>query len=142
MVKKYLKENGFTVCVAIFCVVMIACIPNQIRVGLTAKETISPRVFPYFSMIGALLCCVCSLLIEAIKYVRISKRGESVPEEPKDENISYLRGVLCIVLLLVWWAVLKKIGFIISTILVTFFLSYMFFILHILRAQHHCTPFV
>ena len=125
MVKKYFKENVFTLRIALFCIAIIACIPNQIRVGLTAKASISPRLFPYFSTIGALVCCICSLLMEALKYLKISKDGGTVEESPKDDNVRPIRAVISIVLLLIWWAVLKKIGFIISTILITFFLSYM-----------------
>lgn len=125
MVRKYFKENVFTLCIALFCMVIIACIPNQIRVGLTAKASISPRLFPYFSAIGALICCACSLLMEALKYLKINKNDGVVEDAPKDDNISHIRAAISIALLLIWWAVLKKIGFIISTILITFFLSYM-----------------
>ena len=56
----------------------------------------------------------------------MKKEGKEQGEEMvKDENISYLRIVACIALLLAWYLAMKPIGFIISTVSVMFVLSYM-----------------
>lgn len=124
IIKEYLKRNAFTIFLILFFIAILIYIPQQIRVSLIAQDTVSPRFFPYVSVICGLVCCVLSLVTDVVSMVLAVRRGKKVASE-KDSNISYLRVVFCIVLLFVWYLVLRHVGFIISTIIVTFLLSYM-----------------
>lgn len=122
--KAYLKRNSFSIFLTAFLIAMIICIPKQIKVSLIAQDTVSPRFFPYVSSIAALVCCVLSMILDAVSLCGEVRRGKS-GEPARDENVSYLRVVICVALLLVWYLVIKRVGFIISTTVVTFVLSYM-----------------
>lgn len=122
--KEFFKRNSFSIILTGILLFVLACIPTQIKVSLVSKATISPRLFPYFSTIGALICCVLSIAADTLSTVKEARAGTFQVQE-SDDNVSYLRAVICIVLLVAWYLVLKKIGFIISTIVVIFILSYM-----------------
>lgn len=122
--KEFFKRNSFSLILTGILLFVLVCIPTQIKVSLVSKATISPRLFPYFSTIGALICCVLSIAADTLNMVKETRSGTFQAQE-SDDNVSYLRAVICIALLVVWYLVLKKIGFIISTIVVTFILSYM-----------------
>ena len=121
--RHYAKRNSFTIFLVVFLLGLLLCIPSQIKVSLVSKATVSPRAFPYVATVAALGCCLLSL---AMDFFTLKKEGkEQGKEKVKDENISYLRIMACIALLLAWYLVLKTIGFIISTVCVMFVLSYM-----------------
>lgn len=122
--KAYLKRNAFTLILICFLVAMLIFIPQQIKVSLIAQDTVSPRFFPYVSVIAALVCCVLSLITDVFSMVSEARRGKAT-EQPRDENVSYLRVVICIALLIVWYLTLRHVGFIITTVVITFVLSYM-----------------
>lgn len=122
--KYYLKKNSFTIILVCFLTGLLLCIPSQIKVSLVSKATISPRTFPYVAAVAALVCCVANLILEAVETAGKMKSG-SIEETVRDENVSYLRIVACVALLFVWYLVLKRVGFIISTVVVMFVLSYM-----------------
>jgi membrane protein YqaA with SNARE-associated domain len=121
--KDYLRKNSFTIILVAFLSAILYCIPSQIKVSLISKATISPRLFPYVAAISALVCCILSLLLEAFSMMEKQKKG--ISEQEKDSNVSTLRIFMCIALLFAWYLTLKKIGFIISTCVVVFVLSYM-----------------
>ena len=121
--RQYVKRNSFTIFLAVFLSGLLLCIPSQIKVSLVSKTTVSPRAFPSVATIAALGCCLLSLVMD---FFTMKKEGKEQGEEMvKDENISYLRIVACIALLLAWYLAMKPIGFIISTVSVMFVLSYM-----------------
>lgn len=121
--RHFVKRNSFTIFLTVFLLGLLLCIPSQIKVSLVSKATVSPRAFPYVATIAALVCCLLSLVMD---FFTLKKEGKEQGEEMvRDENISYLRIVACIALLLAWYLVLKTIGFIISTVGVMFVLSYM-----------------
>ena len=122
--KAYLKRNAFTLILICFLIAMLICIPQQIKVSLIAQDTVSPRFFPYVSVIAALVCCVLSLITDVFSMISELRKGKEV-DPPKDDNVSYLRVVICIALLILWYLVIKQVGFIISTVVITFILSYM-----------------
>lgn len=122
--KVYLKRNALTFILICFLIAMLIFIPQQIKVSLIAQDTVSPRFFPYVSVIAALVCCALSLVTDVFSMASEIKKGKEV-DKKKDENTSYLRVIICIALLLVWYLVIKHVGFIISTVAVTFILSYM-----------------
>ena len=123
-IKVYLKRNLLTLILIAFLVAMLICIPQQIKVSLIAQDTVSPRFFPYVAVIAALVCSVLSLITEVFSIRSAMKLGKEV-DKKKDENTSYLRVIICIGLLIVWYLVLRPVGFTISTVVVTFVLSYM-----------------
>lgn len=120
--RTFIRKNIFTLLLIGFFIFILAVIPLQIKVSLTSKSSISPQTFPYFASIVGLICCGLSLLIELIHAASDKFKEE---ELIKDSNISYLRSAVCAILLFIWYLVLPKIGFIISTILITMILSYM-----------------
>ena len=122
--KYYLKKNSFTIVLVCFLIWLLLCIPSQIKVSLVSKATISPRTFAYVAVVAALVCCAANLIRDAVETSRKMK-AESIEEKAKDENVSYLRIAACVILLFAWYLVLKSVGFIISTTVVMFVLSYM-----------------
>ena len=124
MTKEFFKKNIYTLALIALCIFILVSIPSQIKVSLISKAAISPRLFPYFATIGTLICCVLSFIADAFISIRKQKKGITIAVE-KDENVSPFKGLITIAILFAWWAVLKHVGFIISTIVVMFILSFM-----------------
>lgn len=124
-IKNYFKQNILTIVILIGMITLYLCIPSQIAENMMAKSAISPRFFPTFSIVCVMICCALLLLIDGGKRIIALRRGQAFPAPaPKDENVSYLRVLLVAALLVLWYLVLDLAGFIISTVVLMFLMSY------------------
>ena len=119
-IKDYLKRNGMTLILLVGMIILYLCIPSQIAENMVAKATISPRFFPTFSVLGVIVCCALLLVFDATH-----KTAEAAATKEKKEEVSYARVVLVALLLLAWYILMPRIGFIISTIVIMCIMSYL-----------------
>ena len=106
-------------------IILYLCIPSQIAENMVAKATISPRFFPTFSVLGVIVCCALLLVFDAKEHIFSHKTAEAAATQEKKEEISYVRVVLVALLLLAWYILMPRIGFIISTIVIMCIMSYL-----------------
>lgn len=124
-IKNYFRQNILTILILAGMIALYFCIPGQIKENMMAKSAVSPRFFPTFSTVCVMICCALLLVIDGVKRVITFRRGEAFPAPtPRDENVSYLRVALVAALLVLWYLVLKSVGFIISTVVLMFLMSY------------------
>ena len=124
-IKDYLKRNGMTLILLVGMIILYLCIPSQIAENLVARATISPRLFPTFSVLGVIVCCALLLVFDAKEHIFSHKTAEAAATQEKKEEISYVRVVLVALLLLAWYILMPRIGFIISTIVIMCIMSYL-----------------
>lgn len=124
-IKDYLKRNGMTLILLLGMIILYLCIPSQIAENLVARATISPRFFPTFSVLGVIVCCALLLVFDAKEHIFSHKTAEAAATQEKKEEISYVRVVLVALLLLPWYILMPRIGFIISTIVIMCIMSYL-----------------
>lgn len=124
-IKDYLKRNGMTLILLVGMIILYLCIPSQIAENMVAKATISPRFFPTFSVLGIIVCCALLLVFDAKEHIFSHKTAEAAATQEKKEEISYVRVVLVALLLLAWYILMPRIGFIISTIVIMCIMSYL-----------------
>ena len=124
-IKDYLKRNGMTLILLVGTIILYLCIPSQIAENLVARATISPRFFPTFSVLGVIVCCALLLVFDAKEHIFSHKTAEAAATQEKKEEISYVRVVLVALLLLAWYILMPRIGFIISTIVIMCIMSYL-----------------
>lgn len=124
-IKDYLKRNGMTLILLVGMIILYLCIPSQIAENMVAKATISPRFFPTFSVLGVIVCCALLLVFDAKEHIFSHKTAEAAATQEKKEEISYVRVVLVALLLLAWYILMPRIGFIISTIVIMCIMSYL-----------------
>ena len=124
-IKDYLKRNGMTLILLVGMIILYLCIPSQIAENLVARATISPRFFPTFSVLGVIVCCALLLVFDAKAHIFSHKTAEAAATQEKKEEISYVRVVLVALLLLAWYILMPRIGFIISTIVIMCIMSYL-----------------
>ena len=124
-IKDYLKRNGMTLTLLVGMIILYLCIPSQIAENLVARATISPRFFPTFSVLGVIVCCALLLVFDAKEHIFSHKTAEAAATQEKKEEISYVRVVLVALLLLAWYILMPRIGFIISTIVIMCIMSYL-----------------
>ena len=121
----YLKRNGLTLILLVGMIIHYLCIPSQIAENMVAKATISPRFFPTFSVLGVIVCCALLLVFDAKEHIFSHKTAEAAATQEKKEEVSYVRVVLVALLLLAWYILMPRIGFIISTIVIMCIMSYL-----------------
>ena len=124
-IKDYLKRNGMTLTLLVGMIILYLCIPSQIAENLVARATISPRFFPTFSVLGVIVCCALLLVFDAKEHIFSHETAEAAATQEKKEEISYVRVVLVALLLLAWYILMPRIGFIISTIVIMCIMSYL-----------------
>ena len=124
-IKDYLKRNGMTLILLVGMIILYLCIPSQIAENMVAKATISPRFFPTFSVLGVIVCCALLLVFDAKEHIFSHKTAEAAATQEKKEEVSYVRVVLVDLLLLAWYILMPRIGFIISTIVIMCIMSYL-----------------
>lgn len=124
-IKDYLKRNGMTLILLVGMIILYLCIPSQIAENLVARATISPRFFPTFSVLGVIVCCALLLVFDAKEHIFSHKTAEAAATQEKKEEVSYVRVVLVALLLLAWYILMPRIGFIISTIVIMCIMSYL-----------------
>ncbi|WP_418780011.1 tripartite tricarboxylate transporter TctB family protein [Intestinimonas sp.] len=124
-IKDYLKRNGMTLILLVGMIILYLCIPSQIAENMVAKATISPRFFPTFSVLGIIVCCALLLVFDAKEHIFSHKTAEAAATQEKKEEVSYARVVLVALLLLAWYILMPRIGFIISTIVIMCIMSYL-----------------
>ena len=124
-IKDYLKRNGMKLILLVGMIILYLCIPSQIAENMVAKATISPRFFPTFSVLGVIVCCALLLVFDAKEHIFSHKTAEAAATQEKKEEISYVRVVLVALLLLAWYILMPRIGFIISTIVIMCIMSYL-----------------
>lgn len=124
-IKDYLKRNGMTLILLVGMIILYLCIPSQIAENLVARATISPRFFPTFSVLGVIVCCALLLVFDAKEHIFSHKTAEAAATQEKKKEISYVRVVLVALLLLAWYILMPRIGFIISTIVIMCIMSYL-----------------
>ena len=124
-IKDYLKRNGMTLILLVGMIILYLCIPSQIAENFVARATISPRFFPTFSVLGVIVCCALLLVFDAKEHIFSHKTAEAAATQEKKEEISYVRVVLVALLLLAWYILMPRIGFIISTIVIMCIMSYL-----------------
>lgn len=124
-IKDYLKRNGMTLILLVGMIILYLCIPSQIAENLVARATISPRFFPTFSVLGVIVCCALLLVFDAKEHIFSHKTAEAAATQEKKEEISYVRVLLVALLLLAWYILMPRIGFIISTIVIMCIMSYL-----------------
>ena len=124
-IKDYLKRNGMTLILLVGMIILYLCIPSQIAENLVARATISPRFFPTFSVLGVIVCCALLLVFDAKEHIFSHKTAEAAATQEKKEEISYVRVVLVALLLLAWYILMPRIGFISSTIVIMCIMSYL-----------------
>jgi len=124
-IKDYLKRNGMTLILLVGMIILYLCIPSQIAENMVAKATISPRFFPTFSVLGVIVCCALLLVFDAKEHIFSHKTAEAAATQEKKEEVSYARVVLVALLLLAWYILMPRIGFIISTIVIMCIMSYL-----------------
>ena len=124
-IKDYLKRNGMTLILLVGMIILYLCIPSQIAENMVAKATISPRFFPTFSVLGVIVCCALLLVFDAKAHIFSHKTAEAAATQEKKEEVSYVRVVLVALLLLAWYILMPRIGFIISTIVIMCIMSYL-----------------
>lgn len=124
-IKDYLKRNGMTLTLLVGMIILYLCIPSQIAENLVARATISPRFFPTFSVLGVIVCCALLLVFDAKEHIFSHKTAEAAATQEKKEEVSYVRVVLVALLLLAWYILMPRIGFIISTIVIMCIMSYL-----------------
>lgn len=124
-IKDYLKRNGMTLILLVGMIILYLCISSQIAENLVARATISPRFFPTFSVLGVIVCCALLLVFDAKEHIFSHKTAEAAATQEKKEEISYVRVVLVALLLLAWYILMPRIGFIISTIVIMCIMSYL-----------------
>ena len=124
-IKDYLKRNGMTLILLVGMIILYLCIPSQIAENMVAKATISPRFFPTFSVLGVIVCCALLLVFDAKEHIFSHKTAEAAATQEKKEEISYVRVVLVALLLLAWYILMPRIGFIISPIVIMCIMSYL-----------------
>ena len=124
-IKDYLKRNGMTLILLVGMIILYLCIPSQIAENMVAKATISPRFFPTFSVLGVIVCCALLLVFDAKEHIFSHKTAEAAATQEKKEEVSYVRVVLVALLLLAWYILMPRIGFIISTIVIMCIMSYL-----------------
>ena len=124
-IKDYLKRNGMTLILLVGMIILYLCIPSQIAENMVAKATISPRFFPTFSVLGVIVCCALLLVFDAKEHIFSHKTAEAAATQEKKEDITYVRVVLVALLLLAWYILMPRIGFIISTIVIMCIMSYL-----------------
>ena len=124
-IKDYLKRNGMTLILLVGMIILYLCIPSQIAENMVAKATISPRFFPTFSVLGVIVCCALLLVFVAKEHIFSHKTAEAAATQEKKEEVSYVRVVLVALLLLAWYILMPRIGFIISTIVIMCIMSYL-----------------
>lgn len=112
-IKDYLKRNGMTLILLVGMIILYLCIPSQIAENMVAKATISPRFFPTFSVLGVIVCCALLLVFDAKEHIFSHKTAEAAATQEKKEEVSYVRVVLVALLLLAWYILMPRIGFII-----------------------------
>ena len=106
-------------------IILYLCIPSQIAENMVAKATISPRFFPTFSVLGVIVCCALLLVFDAKEHIFSHKTAEAAATQEKKEEVSYVRVLLVALLLLAWYILMPRIGFIISTIVIMCIMSYL-----------------
>ena len=124
-IKDYLKRNGMTLILLVGMIILYLCIPSQIAENLVARATISPRFFPTFSVLGVIVCCALLLVFDAKEHIFSHKTAEAAATQEKKEEVSYVRVLLVALLLLAWYILMPRIGFIISTIVIMCIMSYL-----------------
>ena len=124
-IKDYLKRNGMTLTLLVGMIILYLCIPSQIAENMVAKATISPRFFPTFSVLGVIVCCALLLVFDAKEHIFSHKTAEAAATQEKKEEVSYVRVLLVALLLLAWYILMPRIGFIISTIVIMCIMSYL-----------------
>ena len=124
-IKDYLKRNGMTLILLVGMIILYLCIPSQIAENMVAKATISPRFFPTFSVLGVIVCCALLLVFDAKEHIFSHKTAEAAATKEKKEEVRYARVVLVALLLLAWYILMPRIGFIISTIVIMCIMSYL-----------------
>ena len=124
-IKDYLKRNGMTLILLVGMIILYLCIPSQIAENLVARATISPRFFPTFSVLGVIVCCALLLVFDAKEHIFSHKTAEAAATQEKKEEISYVRVVLVALLLLAWYILMPRIGFIFSTIVIMCIMSFL-----------------
>lgn len=124
-IKDYLKRNGMTLTLLVGMIILYLCIPSQIAENMVAKATISPRFFPTFSVLGVIACCALLLVFDAKAHIFSHKTAEAAATQEKKEEVSYVRVLLVALLLLAWYILMPRIGFIISTIVIMCIMSYL-----------------
>ena len=124
-IKDYLKRNCMTLILLVGMIILYLCIPSQIAENMVAKATISPRFFPTFSVLGVIVCCALLLVFDAKEHIFSHKTAEAATAQERKEEISYVRVALVALLLLAWYILMPRIGFIISTVIVMCVMCYL-----------------
>lgn len=124
-IKEYLKRNAMTLILLVGMIALYLCIPSQIAENMVAKATVSPRFFPTFSVVSVLICCILLLIFDAKENIFSKKPAAKAAQEEAKEEVSYLRVTLVALLLLAWYLLMPRIGFIISTVVVMCVMSYL-----------------
>ena len=122
-IKSYLKRNAATLILLVGMLILFLCIPSQIAENMVAKATISPRFFPTLAVVGVMVCCVLLLIFDAKEHLFVKEK--QTPPQEAGEELSYLRVMLVALLLLAWYILMPRIGFIISTIIMMCVMSYL-----------------
>ena len=121
-IKDYFRVNAFSWICFLGAIVLLLCIPSQIKESLFAQAGISPRFFPKFSLWIILLCSGSLLGQDAYRRFVVHKPPET---KSRDENVSYPRSCLVIGLLFLWLFALPRVGIMISMAVMVFLLSYL-----------------
>lgn len=125
-IKNYLRRNGMTLICLVGMIALYLCVPSQIAENMVAKATVSPRFFPTFSILAVMICCALLLIFDAKEHLFGAKVQAAAPEgEGPKEELAYGRVVAVALLLLAWYFLIPRIGFIISTVAVMCVMCYL-----------------
>ena len=113
--RTFLCRQVPTITVLIIALIALLLIPVQVPLSKTAQGSqLGPRFIPAVILSGAVFFCLLSFLSEAYTY--FCKKG-SFESFPLATLRQYGKVALLIAALLIWYVLLKSIGFIIMTAL-------------------------
>ena len=76
-------------------------------------------------MVCVILCCALLLVFDAKERIVSARKGAEPAPREKDGEVSYLRVVLVAALLFVWYLLMPRVGFLISTAAAMCIMSYL-----------------
>ena len=111
----FLQRQIPTLVVLVIAIIGLLLVPSQIPLSKVAQGSqLGPRFVPTVMLAAAAIFCVLSIIAEAYSWLA---KGKSLQPCPLASLQQYSKVALMVAALLVWYVLLKSVGFIIMTTL-------------------------
>jgi putative tricarboxylic transport membrane protein len=116
----FFKKNVLTLMIFLLGIALFFVIPMSIRSIPNSSGAVGPRGFPYFCAACVVLSSLCTLATSIFSMLRKPRRQEDAATNQNFAKGRVARVLILLAALMLWYLLLFRIGFIITTSLLLF----------------------